>query len=146
MSNRLDGLRTAIRNEALPLAERKQAAEHLITALVDELQEPAEDDKAVFATVAPPSADGPLGDIYPRAWRIANEKRGWAASGPTLAQGRRHVHEQRRTELLKAIYTDKARHSLERIEAAQRILNSEPPLSFWRKNGYTAQRLVAEAS
>lgn len=145
MSN-IEQLRAVIDNESLPLAERKQAAQLLVSGLVDAVPEPQDDDAQVVALLTCPSADGTLGHIAPLAWQVSNECRGWARSGGTLTQARRHVHEKRRGELLKTIYQDRDRHGLEREAAAQRLLDALPPLSMERRNGITAQRLVAEAS
>jgi hypothetical protein len=129
----------------LTLAERKAAAEHYIAAIVDAVSTPADDDAAVIALMQPPEWDGPMAEYQPTVRRIVNEQRGWASSGPSPAQARRHVQEQRRTDLLKAIYTNREPHSLEREAAAQRLLDSLPPSSMQRRNGFTAQRLIQEA-
>ena len=146
MSNeKIEGLRALLADESLPLAERRTAAELCIAALLDSVQEPAEDDSDVIRLRTPPEGDPLVGDLYVRAVQILNEDRGWAPTGPSLAQARRHIHTRRREELVRAIYKDHSRHHLERLEAAQRVLDAASPRSHWRMNGYTAQRIIEES-
>jgi hypothetical protein len=100
MSNKLDLLKTAIADESIPLAERRTAAEHLVTALVDAVPAPAEDDAEVVELVTPWKDDGPLGGTAPMAWRACNEVYGWHKDGPTLAQARKRVHNGLRLRVL----------------------------------------------
>jgi hypothetical protein len=144
-SANLEALRTAIRNEGLPLPERKTAAEHYTGALVDAVQEPSDDHPEVIALRTPASADGPLGDIYPWARAISNEACGWAASGPTLPQAVRHVHERLRLRALLAVIVDEAAHLLERLEAFRRVLVDHlDPHGFYRKNQYDPEKMLSK--
>lgn len=142
----LEQLRAVIRNEDAPITARKQAAQLLVSELVDAVQEPGESDADVLALMAPPNADDEMiRELCRQAWAYTNETRGWAASGPTVLQACRHAHERRRTHLLKVVYQDVARHPLEREAGARRYVDTFPPQSLDRRNGVTAERLLAEA-
>lgn len=78
MSSSTDQLRSLIADEALPLAERKQAAEYYITAIRDVVSEPAEDDPAVTYLFAPetvPDTDSHsemMNNLLLYAWKLIN--------------------------------------------------------------------------
>ncbi|MDP9038398.1 MAG: hypothetical protein M3O02_03865 [Acidobacteriota bacterium] len=141
MRDKLELLRIAIRNEVLPLAERKQAAELLISTALEAVPLPAEDDPEVVERMTAPSAGGTLGELLPIAWGIGNELRGWSRSGATLNQAQAFVREKRRTRLLEELYRDPNLHPLERTEAARQTLERLPALSPMRRN-YTPQQLI----
>ncbi len=144
-STKLDQLRAVVADESLPLPERKIAAEHYVSELVDAVPAPADDDAAVLALQTPYTKIDPiLGNIYIRAWEIGNEIHGWAASGPTTIQARKHIHQGRQFRVLLTIVADDAHCHLERLEACQRILDELPARNFYRVNSYTAERLLAQ--
>lgn len=97
MSNKVEALRTAVRDEALSLSERKAAAEHYIAELLDGVPEPG-DDHAEVIELRTPWKNDTLGSIAETAWKARNTAYGWHANGPTASQARAHIH--RRLKML----------------------------------------------
>jgi hypothetical protein len=143
MSKKLDQLRAAIADESIPLTERRTAAEHLVTAVVDAVPEPEEDNAEVVELLTPWTDDGTLGSIAPMAWKQRNLVYDWHESGPSLAQARKHVHDRLRFRALLAVVVDESAHRLTRLEACRVILDEHlHPQGYHRKNNYNAEKLL----
>jgi hypothetical protein len=141
----VDELRKIIADEALPLAERKAVAEHLVQIIVDAVSAPADDHAGVVALMTPPEWDGPMAEYQPTVQRILNEQRGWASSGPMLPQAKRYVHNGLKFVALLAVVVDGEAHRLERLEACRRVLEDYlSPRNFYRENHYDAEKMLSK--
>lgn len=136
--------RSLIADESLPLTERRTAAEHYITALVDAVPEPGDDHAEVIELRTPWKSDR-LGSIAETAWKARNGAYGWYANGPTVSQARAHVHKRLKLLVLLAVVVDEHAHHLERLAACQSLLEDHRhPQNFYRKNGYHAEKLLSK--
>lgn len=140
---KLEDLRQIIADENTNISTRKVAAEHLVAAMVNAVEEPADDDAEVVKLRTPLRTDDPvMGNLYRTAWIVWNASFGWSETGPTLAQARKHVHEWHRQRVVLTLVVDESAHQLERLAATQHVLDHLDARNFYRINGYSAQQLL----
>jgi hypothetical protein len=143
MSN-IGELRVVIADESLGLPERRAAAEHYLAELVEAVPAPAEDDAEVVELRTPWKAEGEMGKFMQSGWRSRNTVYGWSPDGPTLTQAKLHVHDRMKLRALLGIIVDDSAHHLERLEACRGVLGRLSLQNFYRVNGYTPERMLAE--
>jgi hypothetical protein len=145
MSNRtLEDLRAAVADDNLPVAERRIAAEHYIAALVDSVPEPGPDDPEVIELKAPWKSSGnpDIDELYAYAHGVVNEDLGWDKSGPTVAQAKTYIREQRKFQALLVVAADEMEPCILRLAACRAVLNDLDPRSAYRRNGHSAQQML----
>lgn len=127
-------LRAIITNDALPLSERTEAADHAITIALADIEAAgiADDDPAVIARMTP--------------WedrKLAELAAGYG-DGESLAVAKRNVLELRKRRAVLAVVVDEQAHTLERLTARRWMLAQSHPRSFWHMNNYSPERMLAE--
>lgn len=128
-------LSAAIRDESLPLSERKTAAEHYISELVDAVPVPADDDSEVTELMQP-WRDKKLATSFEK---LTN---GLSTHGETLVNAKRTVLRRRRLRAVLAVIVDGSAHLLEQLAACQKVLDDHLCAKFIHNN-FDPERMLA---
>lgn len=131
--NKLQQLREIVRDETRPAQERKTAAEHYITAMVDGVLAPVDDDNEVQSQMKP-WADGPMKNFWSDFPKLTD--------GCSLSDARKEVHTRNQLRAVLAVVTDGTVHRLEQLAACQWLLDNYGHIQKWSLNHCTSEKLL----
>jgi hypothetical protein len=130
-------LRAAVEDTALPLSERKDAAEHLVKVVVKAVPDPADDDPEVVE-LRTPWENTEITKLFSKGPNTV------PLSGHSLPDAKAKVLQRRTLRAALAVVVDSTANQLERLAACERILEDHPQISKWRYNSYTPERMLVE--
>jgi hypothetical protein len=138
VSEKIEALRTVVEDEGLDIAQRRDAAAHIVTLTVDAVPEVPDADTEVV-TLTTPWADPVLAKI------AADATGGRSVNGYSLPDAKQTVIKRHRVRALLAVVVDDTAHKLIRLAACQTALDGFlHPNGVHRRSAYTAERLLAE--
>jgi len=127
-------LSAAIRDESLPLLERKTAAEHYILELVNAVPVPADDTPEVIELMKPWKNEA-------FAASFAKLTNGISTTGHTLANAKNTVLRRRRLRTVLEVIVDEQAHRLQQLAACKKVLD-EHLCSRFAYNHYSPEKML----
>jgi hypothetical protein len=135
MNTKIDGLRSLVADESLPLTERRDAAAYVIRLMVESIPVPKADDDEVVE-LQKPWHDPFLAELGAAATF------GRSLSGWSLKDAIAEVHRCHQLRAVLSIVVDDTAHRLERLAACQYVLDNSHPEGTWRRNNYSPENLL----
>jgi hypothetical protein len=140
MSKQVQDLRALVADESLDTTARRNAANLLTALVVAAVLEPPDDDAEVVALLKPWPRDTEyntwIADV------AAECTHGHSITGWPLKDARAEVLRRHKERMLLGIAVDETANRLERVAAIQLILDDDRAPDFWKRNGFTAEKML----
>ena len=137
----IDVLRTTVTLDSQPMTARQNAATLVVKLVHDGVPAPADSDLEVLKLTTPKDRSKETDDQR-NVNDLLAKMLGNTALGLTVAKAKSAVHDRHRLHAVLALIVDEGVHRLIRLAACLHILDSNPQIGLWAKNGYSASKLL----